>query len=188
MTDWDELFKFRANEKRLSLWRINFINFLFISFLFIAFYVYYRLNLDIFFHFFSNKGKFYENIYFKCVSTDFQLFNFKIQYKYYLLLFLILDIPDIPENIKNLRALQVADFSSNPIPRSINYSLFYFSLWKMFKFSFKILFLLKILIKDLKKRQIILNRLPAGFVQLRNLTVLGLNDMSLTNLPPDFGR
>jgi len=31
-------------------------------------------------------------------------------------------------------------------------------------------------------------RLPAGFVQLRNLTVLGLNDMSLTNLPPDFGR
>nr|CAD7392305.1 unnamed protein product [Timema cristinae] len=27
------------------------------------------------------------------------------------------DIPDIPENIKNLRALQVADFSSNPIPR-----------------------------------------------------------------------
>lgn len=58
----------------------------------------------------------------------------------------------------------------------------------MFKFFFKILFLLKILIKDLKKRQIILNRLPAGFVQLRNLTVLGLNDMSLTNLPPDFGR
>lgn len=31
-------------------------------------------------------------------------------------------------------------------------------------------------------------RLPAGFVQLRNLTVLGLNDMSLTNLPSDFGR
>ncbi|KAL6262507.1 hypothetical protein P5V15_005306, partial [Pogonomyrmex californicus] len=55
-------------------------------------------------------------------------------------------IPDIPENIKNLQALQVADFSSNPIPR-----------------------------------------LPAGFVQLRNLTVLGLNDMSLTNLPHDFG-
>ncbi|KAF3428251.1 hypothetical protein E2986_07943 [Frieseomelitta varia] len=59
---------------------------------------------------------------------------------------LLANIPDIPENIKNLRALQVADFSSNPIPR-----------------------------------------LPAGFVQLRNLTVLGLNDMSLTNLPPDFG-
>ena len=52
----------------------------------------------------------------------------------------------------------------------------------------KYLFLLKILIEDLKKRQVILNRLPAGFVQLRNLTVLGLNDMSLTNLPPDFGR
>lgn len=31
-------------------------------------------------------------------------------------------------------------------------------------------------------------RLPPGFVQLRNLTVLGLNDMSLTNLPSDFGR
>nr|XP_033337059.1 protein lap4 isoform X4 [Megalopta genalis] len=58
----------------------------------------------------------------------------------------IRDIEDIPENIKNLRALQVADFSSNPILR-----------------------------------------LPAGFVQLRNLTVLGLNDMSLTNLPSDIG-
>ncbi|KAK1134762.1 hypothetical protein K0M31_007535 [Melipona bicolor] len=69
-----------------------------------------------------------------------------MQHEFYLLFFLISDIPDIPENIKNLRALQVADFSSNPIPR-----------------------------------------LPAGFVQLRNLTVLGLNDMSLTNLPPDFG-
>ena len=29
----------------------------------------------------------------------------------------VTDIPDIPENIKNLRSLQVADFSSNPIPR-----------------------------------------------------------------------
>ncbi|MPC82500.1 Protein lap4 [Portunus trituberculatus] len=29
--------------------------------------------------------------------------------------------------------------------------------------------------------------LPGGFTQLRNLTVLGLNDMSLTNLPYDFG-
>ncbi|CAD6215973.1 GSCOCG00004276001-RA-CDS, partial [Cotesia congregata] len=55
-------------------------------------------------------------------------------------------ISDIPDNIRNLRALQVADFSSNPIPR-----------------------------------------LPAGLVKLRNLTVLGLNDMSLTSLPPDFG-
>jgi hypothetical protein len=32
-------------------------------------------------------------------------------------LLFVTDIPDIPENIKNLRALQVADFSSNPIPR-----------------------------------------------------------------------
>ncbi|XP_047500901.1 protein lap4-like isoform X13 [Penaeus chinensis] len=30
-------------------------------------------------------------------------------------------------------------------------------------------------------------RLPGGFTQLKNLTVLGLNDMSLTNLPYDFG-
>ena len=28
-----------------------------------------------------------------------------------------LDIGDIPENIKSLQALQVVDFSSNPIPR-----------------------------------------------------------------------
>ena len=41
-------------------------------------------------------------------------------YAYLLLIFyffILSDIPDIPENIKNLRALQVADFSSNPIPR-----------------------------------------------------------------------
>lgn len=30
-------------------------------------------------------------------------------------------------------------------------------------------------------------RLPNGFVHLRNLTILGLNDMSLTELPLDFG-
>lgn len=30
---------------------------------------------------------------------------------------LFTDIPDIPEDIKKLRALQIADFSSNPIPR-----------------------------------------------------------------------
>lgn len=58
-----------------------------------------------------------------------------------------LDIQDIPEDIKYLRSLQVADFSSNPIPR-----------------------------------------LPAGFAQLKSLTVLGLNDMSLSSLPSDFGQ
>lgn len=31
-------------------------------------------------------------------------------------------------------------------------------------------------------------RLPDGMVHLRNLTVLGLNDMSLTELPDEFGR
>lgn len=30
-------------------------------------------------------------------------------------------------------------------------------------------------------------RLPSGFSQLHNLTTLGLNDMSLSNLPADFG-
>lgn len=29
----------------------------------------------------------------------------------------ILDIPDIPDDIKHLKSLQVADFSSNPIPK-----------------------------------------------------------------------
>jgi len=28
-----------------------------------------------------------------------------------------LDIPDIPDEIRSLRLLQVADFSSNPIPK-----------------------------------------------------------------------
>nr|CAD7569589.1 unnamed protein product [Timema californicum] len=74
------------------------------------------------------------------------------------------DIPDIPENIKNLRALQVADFSSNPIPRLVD--MFQINCFSEFPLS---------------------QGLPPGFVQLRSLTVLGLNDMSLTNLPPDFG-
>lgn len=59
---------------------------------------------------------------------------------------LITDIADIPDDIKYLASLQIADFSSNPIPR-----------------------------------------LPVGFSQLKSLTVLGLNDMSLTSLPDDFG-
>jgi protein scribble len=56
------------------------------------------------------------------------------------------DIGDIPDDIRHLRLLQIADFSSNPIPK-----------------------------------------LPAGFSQLKSLTILGLNDMSLTSLPADFG-
>ena len=32
------------------------------------------------------------------------------------------------------------------------------------------------------------HRLPDGFTQLRNLTVLALNDISLARLPPDIGR
>ena len=32
-----------------------------------------------------------------------------------------------------------------------------------------------------------LHRLPQGITQLKNLSVLGLNDMSLTDLPEDFG-
>lgn len=57
------------------------------------------------------------------------------------------DISDIPEDIKHLVGLQIAKFSSNPIPR-----------------------------------------LPLGFSQLKSLTVLWMNDMSLTSLPEDFGR
>lgn len=33
-----------------------------------------------------------------------------------------------------------------------------------------------------------IDRLPLGFSQLKNLTILGLNDMSLTSLPDDFGK
>lgn len=61
-------------------------------------------------------------------------------------MFLLADIPEIPEHIRECHSLQIVDFSSNPIPR-----------------------------------------LPDGFVHLRNLTVLGLNDMSLTELPENFG-
>lgn len=64
----------------------------------------------------------------------------------YIFYLLFSDIKDIPEDIKHLRALQVADFSSNPI-----------------------------------------ERLPLGFSQLKALTVLGLNDMTLHSLPHDFG-
>jgi len=33
-----------------------------------------------------------------------------------------------------------------------------------------------------------LHRLPDGFAQLKNLTSLSLNDVSLIRLPPDIGR
>lgn len=72
------------------------------------------------------------------------LSNPDFNYRIFLLSFA--DIPDIPDDIRHLRLLQVADFSSNPIPK-----------------------------------------LPAGFSQLKSLTILGLNDMSLTSLPADFG-
>jgi hypothetical protein len=38
---------------------------------------------------------------------------------HYLYIFNILDIPDIPDEIRSLRLLQVADFSSNPIPKYV---------------------------------------------------------------------
>lgn len=69
-----------------------------------------------------------------------------LSYSINIYLFCISDITDIPDDIKHLGSLQIADFSSNPIPR-----------------------------------------LPIGFSQLKSLTVLGLNDMSLTSLPEDFG-
>lgn len=62
-------------------------------------------------------------------------------------LFILTEIPDIPDEIKHLKSLHTVDFSSNPI-----------------------------------------DRLPPGFTQLKNLTVLGLNDMSLQSLPEDFGK
>lgn len=34
-----------------------------------------------------------------------------------IIIFFFLDIPDIPDEIRSLRLLQVADFSSNPIPK-----------------------------------------------------------------------
>jgi len=41
--------------------------------------------------------------------------------------FFVSDIPDIPDLVRNLQALQVADFSSNPIQRCVkNQSLFFF--------------------------------------------------------------
>lgn len=33
-----------------------------------------------------------------------------------------------------------------------------------------------------------INSLPLGFSQLKNLTILGLNDLSLESLPDDFGK
>lgn len=83
------------------------------------------------------------------------------------------DIQEIPENIKYLKSLQSADFSSNPLSKWVGisgtkraHSLWHELVW-IFSFT---------------------SRLPAGFVQLRSLTVLGLNDVSLTQLPHDFGR
>ena len=42
-------------------------------------------------------------------------------------------------------------------------------------------------IPDILAFPVFLSRLPNGIVKLRNLTILGLNDMSLSELPSDFG-
>ncbi|KAK1796955.1 hypothetical protein P4O66_008265 [Electrophorus voltai] len=68
------------------------------------------------------------------------------------------DIPEIPESIKFCKALEIADFSGNPLSRLV-------SCWHP-RF----------------------HRLPDCFTQLRALAHLALNDVSLQSLPNDIGN
>lgn len=90
---------------------------------------------------------------------------------------LVTDIPEIPESIKFCKALEIADFSGNPLsrwvvatvgvvvgcgsPEALAWSLKPPFLWR---------------------------RLPEGFTQLRSLAHLALNDVSLQTLPGDVGK
>lgn len=79
-----------------------------------------------------------------------------------------LDIGELPTSLRLCDSLQILDASNNALKTYGKFSLIY----SMFLFNLMISLLL---------------RLPEGFSQLRSLRVLSLNDVSLYELPADFG-
>lgn len=87
----------------------------------------------------------------------------------------VTDIPEIPESIKFCKALEIADFSGNPLSRcgvatgSGGLAAPTALVWSLRSASLR-------------------HRLPEGFTQLRSLAHLALNDVSLQALPGDVGK
>lgn len=87
----------------------------------------------------------------------------------------ITDIPEIPESIKFCKALEIADFSGNPLSRcgvamgGEGLAAPAALVWSLRSPSLR-------------------RRLPEGFTQLRSLAHLALNDVSLQALPGDVGK
>ncbi|KAI5631659.1 leucine rich repeat domain-containing protein [Phthorimaea operculella] len=103
------------------------------------------------------------------------------------------DIPDIPEDIKKLRALQIADFSSNPIPRlpagfSQLRALTVLGLNDMSLTSLPSDFGSLVSLQSLELRENLLKTLPESLKNLTKLERLDLGDNELEDLPGFIGE
>ncbi|XP_042216438.1 protein lap4-like isoform X3 [Homarus americanus] len=102
------------------------------------------------------------------------------------------DIPDIPDNIKNLKALQVADFSSNPIPRLPGgftqlKNLTVLGLNDMSLTNLPYDFGCLVNLQSLELRENLLKGLPESVSQLTKLERLDIGDNDIEELPPHIG-
>jgi protein scribble len=88
------------------------------------------------------------------------------------------DIPEIPESIKFCKALEIADFSGNPLSRWVatHCGSWPWAMGSLQPFSGHL------------SSPTSSPRLPDGFTQLRSLAHLALNDVSLQALPGDVGK
>ncbi|CAL4058825.1 unnamed protein product, partial [Meganyctiphanes norvegica] len=101
-------------------------------------------------------------------------------------------IPDIPDNIKNLKALQVADFSSNPIPRlpagfTQLKNLTVLGLNDMSLTNLPYDFGCLVNLTSLELRENLLKGLPESVSQLTKLERLDIGDNDIEELPPHIG-
>ncbi|CAH2085536.1 unnamed protein product [Euphydryas editha] len=102
-------------------------------------------------------------------------------------------IPDIPEDIKKLRALQIADFSSNPIPRlpagfSQLRALTVLGLNDMSLTSLPSDFGSLVSLQSLELRENLLKSLPESLKNLTKLERLDLGDNEIEELPGFIGE
>lgn len=88
------------------------------------------------------------------------------------------DIPEIPESIKFCKALEIADFSGNPLSRWVMAMAGVGGSSGCGRLRSPVLDTFPFLWR----------RLPEGFTQLRSLAHLALNDVSLQALPGDVGK
>lgn len=93
----------------------------------------------------------------------------------------VADIPEIPESIKFCKALEIADFSGNPLSRCAVVGRVGVGCGGPRAQS-------QGPVRTSEARPPPRRRLPEGFTQLRSLAHLALNDVSLQALPGDVGR